>query len=370
MKSVPLVGYQPPLKNEYIFHLGENDKYELNLKLINDKINFNVKTNLKAENPDIFKNEFNLEDLNKKSKCFVIFDLIKDAFIFIKDIFEKKKPTINLINDQELNIMFKAKVLTKEEEINIKLLKVGPDILKEINKLKIENNKIKNRIEKIEKFIFFMENPELTNTEQNLNEINEDLIYFPSEIITKEDDLILLTRKLEGKNKKIESIDLLFRASNDGDNLEKIKNTLNGKKNVLAVALTSSGRKFAGFTELGYDFSKELEDDINAFLISFDEYKAYDYEKYELSYFMFNENNKKVRIDRVRNSYSAIYDKNYCPFFFQYNANIKIPNNFFSNDCSIEKVENSRWNRIRQLNGDEDIFNIKELEYLQINIKE
>jgi len=25
--------------------------------------------------------------------------------------------------------MFKAKVLTKEEEINIKLLKVGPDIL-------------------------------------------------------------------------------------------------------------------------------------------------------------------------------------------------------------------------------------------------
>ena len=370
MNSFPLVGYQPPVKNEYIFHLGENDKYELNLKLINDKINIIVKTNLNEENPDIYKNEFTLEDLNKINKCFVVFNIIKDAYIFIKDIFEKKKATINLINDKELNIMFKVKVLTKEEEIIIKLLKVLPDILKEINKLKIENKKIDYRIENIEKFISLMENPKLANNEPNLYEINDNLIYFPSEIITKEDDIILLARKLEGKIKKIESIDLLFRASNDGDNLEKINNTLNGKKNILAVALTSSGRRFAGFTESGYDFSKELEDDINAFLISFDNYKAYDYEKYALSYFMFNENNEKVKIDRVRNSYSAIYDKNYCPFFFQYNANIKIPNNFFSNDCSIEKVEHFGWNRIRELNGNEDIFNIKNLEYFQINRKE
>ena len=167
---VSLNGFPPnrPFKNEYIFHLGENDKYELNLKLIKDKININVKTNLKAENPDIFKNEFTLEDLKKISKCFVIYNLIKEAFNYIKVIFEKKKATINLINDKVLNIMFKAKVMTKEEEIIIKLLKVGPDILKEINKLKIEKEKIKNRIEKIEKFITFMENPELTNNEPNL----------------------------------------------------------------------------------------------------------------------------------------------------------------------------------------------------------
>jgi hypothetical protein len=172
-------------------------------------------------------------------------------------------------------------------------------------------------------------------------------------------------RKLEGKNKKFHGIDLLFRASRDGDKIEDIKNAVNGKKNVLAVLETTKGRRFAGFTENGYNFSKNLGDDENAFLISFDNYRVYDYEKYELKYKVGN-----TVIQRNRNLFSSVEDSRCCPFYFQNNGNINIPNGFYSKNCKIEKVEYFKWYQILELNLNEELFNIKELEYFQIYVEE
>ena len=68
--------------------------------------------------------------------------------------------------------------------------------------------------------------------------------------------------------------------------------------------------------------------------------------------------------------YSAVVSQNNIPFFFQYNANIHLLNNFFSKDCSIEKVMSDKWDRIRELNFNEEYFNIKNLEYFQIHFRD
>jgi len=353
-------------KNSYIIE-ENNNKYECSLKVIDDKLNIEIKLKQK-EGELIYINSFTFEELNKIHKIFLLYNNINDCLKAIKEIFEDKKVSIKSINENEININLKVNVINNEEIINLKIPikeRTRDDILKEINFIKKENQDLKERVEKIEKYINELDNKRSLKGVKTLKDVSDDIIFFPSKIIKDEYDKLLLVRKFEGKNKKIQAVDLLFRSSRDGDNIEDIKNAVNGKKNILAVLETTKGRRFAGFTEKGYNFSENLGDDENAFLISFDKYRAYDYEKYELNYKIGN-----TFIQRNPNLYSSVYDSRCCPFYFQNNGNINIPNGFYSKNCKIEKVELYRWYQIIELNSNEEQFNIKELEYFQIHVKE
>jgi len=371
---VPLEAYQPQkkekiintTKNAYIIE-ENNNKYECSLKVIDDKLNIEIKLKQK-EGELIYINSFTFEELNKIHKIFLLYNNINDCLKAIKEIFEDKKVSIKSINENEININLKVNVINNEEIINLKIPikeRTRNDILKEINFIKKENQDLKERVEKIEKYINELDNKRSLKGVKTLKDVSDDIIFFPSKIIKDEYDKLLLVRKFEGKNKKIQAVDLLFRSSRDGDNIEDIKKAVNGKKNILAVLETTKGRRFAGFTEKGYNFSENLGDDENAFLISFDKYRAYDYEKYELNYKVGN-----TFIQRNPNLYSSVYDSRCCPFYFQNNGNINIPNGFYSKNCKIEKVELYKWYQIIELNSNEEQFNIKELEYFQIHVKE
>ena len=353
-------------KNSYIIE-ENNNKYECSLKVIDDKLNIEIKLKQK-EGELIYINSFTFEELNKIHKIFLLYNNINDCLKAIKEIFEDKKVSIKSINENEININLKVNVINNEEIINLKIPikeRTRDDILKEINLIKKENKDLKERVEKIEKYINELDNKRSLKGIKTLKDVSDDIIFFPSKIIKDEYDKLLLVRKFEGKNKKIQAVDLLFRSSRDGDNIEDIKKAVNGKKNILAVLETTKGRRFAGFTEKGYNFSENLGDDENAFLISFDKYRAYDYEKYELNYKVGN-----TFIQRNPNLYSSVYDSRCCPFYFQNNGNINIPNGFYSKNCKIEKVELYKWYQIIELNSNEEQFNIKELEYFQIHVKE
>ena len=239
------------------------------------------------------------------------------------------------------------------------------DLLNELKLLKKENKDLKERLEKIEKYMNEIDKKRSLKGVKTLKDISDEIIFFPSKIIIEEYDKLLVLRKLGGKNKKVQAIDLLFRSSRDGDKLENIRKAIDKRKNVLAVIKTTKGRRFAGFTEKGYNFSRAEGDDENAFLISFDNYRAYDYQKYVLNYQI-----GLCFIQRDRNTYSSVFTSFTCPFFFQNNGNIFIPNNFYSKNCRIERVECPKWNQILELNLNEEEFNIKELEYFQIHLKE
>jgi hypothetical protein len=354
---------------EDIYIIEENNnKYEFTLKLIDDKLNIENKTKLKEGEERIYINSFNFEELKSINKFFFICNNINDALNYIKNILEEKKVSIQTITDEEILINLKLKVIKEEAIIKIKLLRKEDsqnDLLNELNLVKKENKDLKERFEKIEKYMNEIDKKRSLRGEKTIKDISDETIFFPSKIIIDEYDKLLILRKLEGKNKKVQAIDLLFRSSRDGDNLENIKKAIDKRKNVLAVLKTTKGRRFAGFTEKGYNFSRGQGEDENAFLISFDNYRAYDYEKYVLKYqigFYF--------IQRDRNTYSSVFNSYSCPFFFQNNGNIYIPNNFYSKNCKIERVECPKWNQIMELNLNEEEFNIKELEYFQIHIKE
>ena len=366
--SASLEGIRPQKSIQNIYIIEENNnKYEFTLKLIDDKLNIEIKSKLKEGEERIYINSFNFEELKDIHKFFFICNNIDDALNYIKNILEEKKVNIQSITDDEILINLKLKVI-KEEIIKIKLRRKEDsqnDLLNELKLLKKENKDLKERLEKIEKYLKEIDKKRGLNGQRTLKDISDETIFFPSKIIIEEYDKLLILRKLEGKNKKVQAIDLLFRSSRDGDKLLNIKKAIDKRKNVLAVLKTTKGRRFAGFTEKGYNFSRGQGEDENAFLISFDNYRAYDYEKYVLNYqigFYF--------IQRDRNTYSSVFTSCSCPFFFQNNGNIYIPNDFYSKNCRIERVECPKWNQILELNLNEEKFNIKELEYFQIHVKE
>ena len=332
-------------------------KYTINIKIIeiNLKIVVTSISNDKIEEKR-FEACFTLENLKKDNKIFGLFDKLEEVLENIISIMNQKNFYIVLLNEKELNLILTQKVLMKNECIGFKLFKkekTKEELLITINLLKEENRKLKERLDKIEKTIPVLEKKNSMDL-KTIDEVIDEQILFPSRIISKEDEKKLVLRKFDSRNKKVCKIDLLFRAIRDGDKMEDIKKAVNEKTNVLSVLETSKGRKFAGFTEKGYDFSKNLGEDKNAFLISFDHYRCYDYEKYNL----INSNNPNS-IQKNRNVVSANEDRNYIPFYSQYNANyIQISNNFYSNDCII---------KIRELNFDEELFHIKNLEYFQIH---
>ena len=116
---------------------------------------------------------------------------------------------------------------------------------------------------------------------------------------------------------------------------------------------TIKGRKFYGYTNIGFDSSDSTKSDNNAFLISFDKLKTYDY---------------------IRNSYAAISSfgrtRNSLPTFYSHNNryhNIDIVDNFFSNDGGTAKKGDCYYtSEDYELNFGEECFRVKELEYFQI----
>ena len=367
--SSSIEGIKPEKDIQNIYIIEENNnKYEFTIKLIDDKLNIENKSKLNEGEERIYINSFDFEELKSIHKFFFICNNINDALNYIKSILEEKKVSIESITEDEILINLKLKVIKEEAIIKIKLLrKEGSqnDLLNELKLLKKENKDLKERLEKIEKYMNEIDKKRSLKGVKTLKDISDEIIFFPSKIIIEEYDKLLVLRKLGGKNKKVQAIDLLFRSSRDGDKLENIRKAIDKRKNVLAVIKTTKGRRFAGFTEKGYNFSRAEGEDENAFLISFDNYRAYDYQKYVLNYQI-----GLCFIQRDRNTYSSVFTSFTCPFFFQNNGNIFIPNNFYSKNCRIERVECPKWNQILELNLNEEEFNIKELEYFQIHLKE
>ena len=107
-------------------------------------------------------------------------------------------------------------------------------------------------------------------------------------------------------------MNLLFSSSKDGDSKDSVHKKIDGKENVLLFVETQKGRKFGGYTKIGFDSSNEHKNDDEAFLFSFDKLKTYD-----------NIN---------KGGWAIFCNTKELPWFYskQGNYNIRIDNNFFS----------------------------------------
>ena len=186
-----------------------------NEEIIKDIEKLPKKVKISLKKGEIIKNDWN--DDNKLNL------LINDCLNIENDLKDIKKLNENIEKCNSKNI----KIFFKPEENR-------------------ENNELTNFIAAIKKF-GSISNIDLAKTQKELiNNIN-------SIIVSKEEiNFILNYIKENDKNFAFNSLDLLFRSSNDGDKTELLHKKCDLKNNVLIIIKSDIGKIFGGYCKIGF----------------------------------------------------------------------------------------------------------------------
>ena len=130
-----------------------------------------------------------------------------------------------------------------------------------------ENKKLWNEINKIKKFI------------QNNNTIGNIITSFDSNIINSINEINFILNYIKDNDKSFSfnSLNLLYRASRDGDNTETCHKLCDDKKNILIIIKSDNQYIFGGYCKIGFKINpnKEYKIDNNCFLFSYNLKKIY-----------------------------------------------------------------------------------------------
>ena len=334
------------------YELKDNEQKNYNIEYSYDEKNIYFELFSKC---DIFTEKYFLSldfiTLKKSCKVFNLLENLLEAFNFIKDLIKMNKVSVKNENNS-LNLIMIVPVLLKEEEIKFSLKKqinsqkdLINDLIETVKELKNENQKLKTENSEINKRLDALENWK-NEIEKKKKEEKEK---FNSKIMNTEEEINLIKNKFRNRGKDIQRLNLLFSSSKDGDLSQTVHNKIDGKNNILLFVETIKGRKFGGYTNIGFDSSNEHKNDDEAFLISFDKLKTYD-----------NNNKGDLAIYCCNNNLPWFYSK-----YGKYN--IRLDNKFFSNvGYTAKKGDTYQTTEDYELNGGEETFNVKELEYFQI----
>ena len=197
------------------------------------------------------------------------------------DLFINFKVTSPNGKEKDILLKVKPKELNEKEIIFFLLEKVNT-LEKEIKTLKERINASDTIIlEHKNNFIKLFSEIEILKILSNKNQREEKSNFIDSEITNeKEIDFIVqfLKKSPVIKNKNIK-FDLLYRGTRDGDNTVNLHKKCCGYKNVIIFMKSEEGKKYGGFTNIGWetrDIGKwEYPIDDNAFLFSLDNKKIF-----------------------------------------------------------------------------------------------
>ena len=308
--------------------------------------------------------EFSLDELVKISRGFKICENINEAYEILEDIFEAKKYSIKLKEDNSITLninVFLPGGRTQSAELSLNKKEINKNVLieelvKKVNTLEEENKKLKEEISEIKEWKNKIE--KLFKEEIEKKEYYEKLLTkgIDSKIIDNNNDLNFLVNRLINndqilKQKKI-NFNLLYRATRDGDNFNDFHSRVDNKNSTLTIIKTTSGSKFGVFLEIPFKQTGKSIVDEKSFIFSLDLKKIY--------------NSKKGEV--VLNDYTAnqgtILDLNFQP--------ISICNNCLSNNNSYTNTQSNVSNRFSgferdyELNNNQKNFTVTEMETYQI----
>ena len=358
-----------------------------------------------------FQNIFDLEQLQEKSQIFSFYNNIKDIISLLKtlkyEIQEKDKNLILKINiclqyieNKLIEFNLQQKFLNSEQIIQAlleenKLLKV--DISKnqnEISLLKEDISKNKNEISSLREQIIINQNDISMLIEQNKNlleEINKlkkankapeilkapevpkiqevskvpelkevppeepiinipEKVPFNSKILSNsiyKIDFILKYLREHDKSNSFSWLDLLYRASRDGDSTETCHRLCDDKQNILIIIKSETGYIFGGYTKIGFRTVPNFDHKIDnySFLFSYNSDKIYPVIKNE------------AVICHLDESYGLCF-----------NGSLSFRGNFMKYRVSSINGGKTRFTGFREIyemNGGESQFIIRELEVFQ-----
>jgi len=211
--------------------------------------------------------------------------------------------------------------------------------LMEENKLKVEENEsLKKQIEELQYQLQMGQDRQEEEDDQG-KEVKGDIIHDISE-------LEMITKKINKENKKI-IINLLYKASVDGDLASAFHEKCDQAENTIVLVETKNGKRFGGFTTCSWSGNCVDKNDPEAFIFSFDKMKTYD----------------NIPGDEAIGCYPK-----FGPIFL--GCQIKIFDNAFTKGgTTFEKELNFNTEEDYELTGGERTFEVKDIEVYEVIIE-
>ena len=179
----------------------------------------------------------------------------------------------------------------------------------------------------------------------------EDLIN--SSIIKSINELYLIVTSLTNYNKfdvDLPTFQGIFQSALDGDSAQKFHKFCDGEANIIVMIESKDGRRFGGYTKIGFSSDGDIKKDDFAFLFSLD----------------------KMKIYKVRKKSKAIYcNSNYGPCFGDKdNKDLQISDNYLSQNSYVGRANGSFLNMSQdyELNQGNKEFQVEKLEIFKIII--
>jgi len=341
----------------------ENIPYKLEIGKSEDKRNiiFKIYQNKNNLQRKYYYLGINIEGFYNLNIVFKFYQSIDEIYSFLLDIFNKKQFSIkknenNIVvvvnflipGGKNIDIHFELfeNKIEKEDMIEtlystvVKLVEENK-LIKEENKLiKEENKSIKERLKNLEEFIYNLKKEE----NNNIFDLNK------SSIVNNKEKLLRLKEWIS-ENGKIKEINLLYRATNDGDNCKKFFEKCGNKGPTVSIIKTKNNRICGGFSTVEWNDKKGVLRlyDKSAFLFSIDNMQKYEILKPE------------VAIGCYPNEYCLVYGNNGDA------AGLFLQNNFLHSTGNYENHETRVYNVPSDycLTGQNN-FNIEEVEVYQV----
>jgi hypothetical protein len=271
-----------------------NKTFTVTISLTSDKQFLYIDSKEEGNIAYIYTKKMSFLDLIKFNKVFKTCEDLEDSYNSMVVIFKNEKNVIKEIKDNKLILsIFILKIDSSYDENNLELTKQNQnkDLIIEnlcqiVNELKINNtnlqnelNNVKEKLEKMEKKLIDIENNNFVNK-------------LESKIIREKKELDFILERLKKvnldeniiKSDKI-NIDLIYRATRDGDKAKDFHLKCDKCKNNLVIIRTKTGLRFGGFTRESWE-GKGDKLDKEAFCFSLDKNKIYNYVKGKSSIFV------------------------------------------------------------------------------------
>ena len=256
----------------------------------------------------LYKGESSLEELYNLKRVFRQFASIEEVFTFFFKVLDESKISIKK-EENKVIIGFIIEFMGKKDEVKISLMPEEAKIdvivmklcdkIKEIDKLKIENENLKkefkdyknfteNKIKELEGLI----KKESENIKNNFEYYNgeyktsDEIVKFKEKKkkfkekidthILRYNELYLIETGVKTKlNKNIKKFTLLYKAINEGFLASNFHSKCDGKKNTVTLVETLNGKRFGGFTDIAWDQSSGYKHGSNGFIFSLDDKSIY-----------------------------------------------------------------------------------------------
>ena len=285
---------EAPSSNQYFsFHAKLSGNTTYLIDFINTRDSIQVKSkSLEEHNPPLYQGVFTKENFLKFNKFFRQFDSIDEIFDFLKNIVLEKITTLS-IQDKILKLKIEIPSLIKNRQpTEFFLMLINEDINQNeiLNKL-IEKTKEIDLLKKKVDFLYkYFDNKK--NDIDLINSFNDTAINIynaiNSKVFKSHNEIIFINKGfVKLLNKSIIKMELIYRASRDGDSSKSFHNICNGKPNTLTVIKTSVGKRFGGFTQAEWSNEEGYIPDEKAFLFSIDDKEFYWIKKEETKYAIF-----------------------------------------------------------------------------------